>query len=346
MRRVLLSILLLVVIAIPVNAMEFTAPPVPEDGEVYMPEENQSFAEGLWFVIGSAVDRLLPEIAESAGACVRIVAVILLVTVVDVFPGTSTPVLHLVSTVLIGVILIEPAGTLIRLGADTVVEMTEYAKLLLPVLTGALAAQGGASASVTLYAGTAFFSTVLSTMISRLILPLLYIYICLIIVNAVTDQPLIKNLSGFIKWLICWGLKIILYVFTGYIGITGVISGAADASAVKAAKLTISAMVPVVGSIISEASETILLSAGMMKNAAGIYGIFATIALFVGPFLKIGVQYLLLKVTAAVCTVFGSKQENKLLEDFSGVMSMVLAMTGTVCLLLLIGVVCFLKGMS
>ena len=327
MRRVLLSILLLVVIAIPVNAMEFTAPPVPEDGEVYMPEENQSFAEGLWFVIGSAVDRLLPEIAESAGACVRIVAVILLVTVVDVFPGTSTPVLHLVSTVLIGVILIEPAGTLIRLGADTVVEMTEYAKLLLPVLTGALAAQGGASASVTLYAGTAFFSTVLSTMISRLILPLLYIYICLIIVNAVTNQPLVTNLSGFI-------------------GITGVISGAADASAVKAAKLTISAMVPVVGSIISEASETILLSAGMMKNAAGIYGIFATIALFVGPFLKIGVQYLLLKVTAAVCTVFGSKQENKLLEDFSGVMSMVLAMTGTVCLLLLIGVVCFLKGMS
>ena len=83
-----------------------------------------------------------------------------------------------------------------------------------------------------------------------------------------------------------------------------------------------------------------------MKSAAGIYGILAVIAAFVGPFLKIGVQYLLLKFTTAICGIVQSKQESELLGDFTSGMGMLLGMTGTVCLLLLISTVCFMKGVS
>ena len=119
-----------------------------------------------------------------------------------------------------------------------------------------------------------------------------------------------------------------------------------DASAVKAVKLTISGMVPLVGGIISDASETILISAGLLKNATGIYGLLAILAIFVGPFLKIGTQYVLLKLTAALCSIFSVKRESDLLNDFSGGMGMLLAMAGTVCLFLLISVVCFMRGVT
>ena len=148
------------------------------------------------------------------------------------------------------------------------------------------------------------------------------------------------------KWTMTWALKWVLYIFTGYIGITGVISGTVDASAIKAAKIGISGMVPVVGSILADASETILVSAGLMKNAAGIYGIFALLAMCVGPFLQIGAQYLLLKLTALVCDIFGYKPAGELIKDFSTGMGFVLAMTGTVCILLLISLTCFMKGIG
>ena len=135
-------------------------------------------------------------------------------------------------------------------------------------------------------------------------------------------------------------------MFTGFITITGAVSGAADASAIKAMKVTISGMVPVVGSIISDASETILVSAGLLKNAAGVYGIVAILAVFIGPFLRIGVQYIMLKITTAICSVFGVKRPINLLKDFTAGMGMILAMTGTVCMILMIGTVCFMKGMS
>ena len=346
MRKILIFCCLIFFLTVPVQAMQIEPPEVPEAGEKYMPEDTESFADGLWFVVRSAMEQFLPEITDAASSCLGIFAVMILLSIVDVFPGANQTVIHLAATVLLGVILLQPSNALIKLGSDTVIQMTEYCKLLLPVLTGALAAQGGVTASTGLYAGAAFFSSVLSVLVTNMILPMLYSYLCLCLASAAIGESLIKDLKEFVKWLITWGLKIILYVFTAYIGITGVVSGTADASAVKIAKLTISGMVPIVGSIISDASETILVSAGIMKNAAGVYGILAILAILVGPLLKIGAQYLLLKLTAYICAVFSRKQESELLKDFSGGLGMVLAMTGTVCLLLLISIVCFMKGVS
>ena len=104
----------------------------------------------------------------------------------------------------------------------------------------------------------------------------------------------------------------------------------------KATKLTISGMVPVVGGILSDASEAVLVSAGIMKNAAGIYGLLTVIAIWIGPFLRIGVQYLMLKVTSGTCEIFGAKQMTEIMKDFSCAMGFLLAMTGAVCMIFII----------
>ena len=159
-------------------------------------------------------------------------------------------------------------------------------------------------------------------------------------------EDVLKNLRDFVKWLVTWSIKTILYIFTGYLGITGVVSGTTDAATLKAAKLTISGAVPVVGNIISDASESILVGVGVVKSTVGIYGLLVVAALWIGPFFKIGIQYLLLKFTAAICGAIGTKESVGLVSDFSGIMGFLVAMTGTVCVLLLVSIVCFLKGVG
>ena len=127
--------------------------------------------------------------------------------------------------------------------------------------------------------------------------------------------------------------------------ITGVISGSTDAAALKATKLTISSVVPVVGGILSDASETVLVSASVMKNAAGVYGLFVIVSIWITPFLKIGVQYLFLKATGAVCSAFALKRVSALLGDFTSALGLLLGTTGTVSVLLLVSIVCFMKVM-
>jgi len=346
MRKIVIIILLMSYIILPVTAMEFDPPDVPDSGEMYMPEHTESFGEGLLFILRQAITEFMPEIAQAMGVCFSIIAIMMLTRLADSFPGSSQPAIHLITATGIGIILLKPSNTMIQLGIATVSQLSDYGKLLIPVLTSALAAQGGVTSSTALYSVTIFLVSLLTTLITKITVPMIYIYLCLSLVNSAIGNDLLLNLRNFVKWLITWSLKIVLYTFTGFLGITGVVSGTADASAVKALKLTVSGMVPVVGGIISDASETILVSASVMKSAAGVYGILAIIAVFVGPFLKIGAQYIMLKVTGAMCTMLSDKKEAELIKDFSSGMGMVLGMSGTVGLLLMISVVCFMKGMA
>lgn len=346
MRAILISAVIIFLLALPVSALEIEAPQAPESAEVYLPRESKSFSEDLWYIIRSATETIRPSITEASKLCFSMIAVVLLISLTDHFSKKIKPVLDLCGTLGVAVLMFASTNSLIRVGVATIKELTEYGKLLLPVMTTALAAQGGITSSGVMYFGTSFFGATLAALISNIAVPLVYIFLCLSVANGAIGEKVVESLRNLSKWVITWLLKIVLYVFTGYMTVTGVVSGATDVSALKATKIAISGSVPVVGNILADASEAILVSAGVMKSAAGAYGILALIAICIGPFLKIAVQYLMIKITAAICSVFGTKQTTGLLNDFSTAMGLVLAMTGTVCLLHLISTVCFMKGVS
>lgn len=329
-----------------VHLTQIAPPMVPQSGSALMPRDTTNFLEGLTDLLGKLAEHVHPELSAAAGICLSLITVILLVSICGSIPGAKMKTAEMAGAVAIGTILLQNTNTLIHLGIRTIEEMSDYGKILLGVMTSALAAQGGVTTATALYAGTALFDTVLSGLVTALLTPLVYIFLVLSTANAALGEDILKKMADFIKWLSVWLLKTILYIFTGYMGITGVISGTTDAAALKAAKLTISGVVPVVGGILSDASEAVLVSAGVMKNAAGIYGILAVLAVYLLPFLRIGCHYLLLRLTGAVCAVFGIKRCTDLINCFSTAMGLVLAMTGSVCLLQLISTVCFLKGVG
>lgn len=346
--RKLLSVLIILFTILslltPVNAMEFTAPNAPADVQKYMPGENTSFGDGIWYVVKSTIVSLRPDFLETAKSCLSLVAIMLLLSLCGQYSKITANIMRLITAVSVGLIVFRSTNSFILLGAETIGKISDYGKLLFPVLTAAAAANGAVTSSAALYAGTYLFSTVLTTLISKCIVPLVYIFLSICVAGCAVPNDMFDGLKKFVKWLSTWSIKTVLYIFTGYMGITGAITGSVDAAAIKAAKLTISGAVPIVGSVLSDASETILVSAGIMKNTVGIYGFIATMAICLGPFLKIGIHYLLLKLTAAICGVFANKASSKLLDEMTGAMGLVLAMTGTVCLLFLISIVCMIRS--
>jgi stage III sporulation protein AE len=345
MKAVFVFVLILAM-AMPVSATELTAPEAPAEVLELMPEEPDTFGEGLLYILKKAVTYLQPSLADASGVCCGLIGISLLVSVLSAMPGASKNLVETAGTVCVGLLLLNPSNSLIRLGTKTVTSLSDYGKLLIPVMAASVAAQGGVTTSAALYTGTALFDAILCSGISGLLTPLIYIFLCLSVANCAVGEDPLQQIRNLTKWLMTWGLKIILYVFTGYMSITGVISGTADAAALKATKLTLSGMVPVVGGILSDASEAVLVGAGVVKNGVGIYGAMAVLAIVIGPFLQIGVQYLLLKATAAVCSAFGTKKLTNLVQDFAAGMGILLGMTGSCCLMLMISIVCFMKGMG
>ena len=318
---------------------DLTAPRVPGVSAV----ENQSFTEAVLEILGDAVAHFQPDLREAAGACLAVLAAVAALSMLTMLPGKKTGA-QLAGAMLVATILLEPAHALITLGADTVQELSEYEKLLLPVLTASMAAQGGVGTSAALYAGTAACNAVLSDLTARWLAPMIYMYLALAVAHGAVGEEMLKKLRDFIRSAAVWGLKTMLYVYTGYITITGVVSGTTDASLLKAAKLTISGAVPVVGGILSDASEAVLAGAAAVKNAAGIYGLLAVLSLWIGPFLRIGAHYLMVKAVGVVSGVFGVNGASSVIDAFASAMGLLLAMTGAVCLMLIISTICFLRG--
>lgn len=343
--RLATIIALILSIIMSAAASEISPPPVPEAGERLMPEAD-SFGEGLIQILEDIIPLVRPDLHEASKVCIGLLGTVLLASLIQSTSEQIRAAINIAVAAGISSAMLLNVKSLIHLAGDTITEMTEYGKLLLPVMTTALAAQGGIGSSAALYAGTAAVNSFISSLISKLLLPAVYIFIAVGIAMAATGEEMLKKFKELIKTLITWFLKTVLSVFTAYMGITGVISGTTDAAALKVTKATISSVVPVVGGILSDASEAVLVSVGIAKNAVGIYGIFAVLALFLEPFLLIGSHYLMLKITTAICGVFGTKSATELVGDFSTAMGLLLAMTGSVCLLQLISAVCFLKGVS
>lgn len=341
-----LALFLLIILAVPAEASALEAPKPPDSADPWMPSQTESFGKGLLEVIQKAIGRLYPDLKEAAGIAVTVIACALIVSMLTAASDQVKTTANLAAVAAVSAALFLSTNAMIRLGADTVRQISEYGKLLLPVMAAAMAAHGGISSATALYTGTAAFDAVICMVLSKILTPMIYSFLVLSAADSVTGHHTLKKMKELLKNGITWFLKTCITVFISYMGITDIISGTTDAAALKAAKTAISTAVPVVGGILSNASEAVLVSAQLAKNAAGIYGIFALLAIFLEPFLKVSIHYLILKLAAAVCSILDAKAVSDLVGDYSSAMGFVLGMTGSVCLLQLVSTVCFMKGMG
>ena len=345
MKKVVFAVILIGMLTFPVYAQEIQPPQIPDSAKSWMPE-SESFGEGFQQILNTAMEHFLPDFRLALRKSVSLMASVMVISILQMVNTEYSRISELIGTGSVAALLLHDSGAMIKLGAEAVTEICEYGKLLLSVMTTAMAAQGGIAGSTALYAGTAVFNSILTSLFSRIILPMVYVFLAAAICTASLGEGILKGIRDAVKNGTSWCMKTLITVFTTYMSITGVVSGTTDAAALKATKIAISSAVPVVGGILSDASEAVLISAGLAKNAAGVYGILAFLAILMGPFMKIGAQYLVLKITGIICGIFGPKAMAELIGDFSTAMGLLLAMTGSACLLHVISTVCFLKGVG
>ena len=149
-----------------------------------------------------------------------------------------------------------------------------------------------------------------------------------------------------IKWACGVLTTAIMTAFTLYLSLSGAVTGAADAVTSKAAKTAISAALPVVGGIISDAAGTLVAGAGLLRGAVGAFGAVVVTAICLGPFLALGLRYLLYKLAAALAGCFADKGLSGLIGDVGSVFALVLGVTGACAAMLFISIISAVKAVS
>ena len=310
-----------------------------------MPESQDDFGQGIRSMLHKILPEAMTEFRQALKTGLSVFCCSLL-TAIMLGAGCSAAVAEAVGAVCISAMMLQSSGALVGLAVQTVSEVSEYSKLLFPVMAAAASARGAVTSASAISIGTSALTAFLNRFLRRVMVPAIYLFLTASVANCALGTNSLKQIRDTIRKFSAWFLKAVLTGFLTYMSITGAVAGSTDKTALKAAKAAISTVVPVIGKTLADASEALLLSADIARNSIGIYGIFAFFGICILPFARIGAHYLVLKGIAALCSIVGSKRQTALVDDFAEAMGLLLGVTGVMCALSVIGVACFLKGVG
>lgn len=228
--------------------------------------------------------------------------------------------------------------SLIGMGSGTIESMNTFSKALLPSMAAAVAAGGSPGGAAARYAATVLFSDIALTVISSLLIPLIYTYLAVSTANAAIPGASIGKIADFIQWIVTICLKIIVTLFIGYITITGVVATGVDMVGTKTAGAAISTVVPVVGGILSEAAGAVVAGARILRNAIGVFGMLTILSVCLTPFLILAVNYFTFKTAAALTTPICDTKISELIGRIGSCFGVILGMSASCAFLLFMSI--------
>ena len=305
-------------------------------------EYGASLDEGLDALLDTGVRELSGAVGRAARSGALLLVILLFCALAESAgePGKGgTRAAALAGTLAVTAVAVADVNSLLGLGMGTIEKMASFSDVLLPIVAAVTAATGAVTGAAVRQMAAAVFSSLLIDLIRGLLVPLLYGYIAASVAQAALGREELKRMADFLKWTVTTLITVVTTAFVAYLTAGGVVAGTADAAAVKAAKFAISGAVPVVGGILSDAAESMLASAGVLRGTVGVFGMVTVLGLCLVPLIRLAVHYLAYKLAAALSCALGAGPAVALVDRLSSAFGLVLGMTGSCCLLLLITLV-------
>ena len=302
-------------------------------------EDPASLSEGLSRLWDRALGYVEEAVRQSIGGGVVLLAAVLCALTEECMDAAGGKV-HFVPMAGALAITLAAAGsvkTMMGLGQETVEELNTFSKALLPTLSAAVAASGGIVSASVRQVATIFFVDLLLSLIRGLLLPLVYFYVAAAAADAMLPGRRLAGISRAIRKGTVWLLTGALALFTLYLTVSGAAAGSADTVTARLARSAVGVL-PVVGSILADAADTVLAGAGAVKNTVGAAGLLAVLAVCLLPLMRLGVQYLVYKAAAFLAGILGAEQLTGLIDALGGAFGLIFGMTGACGLLLLISI--------
>ena len=269
MKRICMMLILLILLLSPCMASDSgeigdfggssAADLLPDEAEKQLEDwqslDAASAGQRAKSLIAKAFSSSEGKLRQALGLCVSMFGVVLLSSVLRTMAqGDSMGALELAGVLGISMLAYGQISGFFTQMTGTVDQMAVFSGGLFPALASATAAMGKLGSSTALYAVTTAVCGLMSRGLELVFLPGISCYMALVTADCALGDDSLKLLADTLKQIMTTALKFLVIGFTAYLSVTGVISGSADSAAIRAAKLTISTAVPVVGSMIADAS--------------------------------------------------------------------------------------------
>lgn len=303
--------------------------------------DNSTIFKKIINIFGKEV---LKAIKTLVGVLVIVLIHSVLKNITDGFETSNvSKIIYYVQYILIVTIIMANFSDLILNITNTINNLVGFMNTLVPLLMTLMIYTGSIATSGLIEPIILFVIGFIGNIIVTLILPAVSIITALIIVSKISDKIQIGKLAKFMKSTIVWFLGIVLTVFVGVVSLEGTLTSSVDGITAKTAKAAVSSLIPVVGKILGDSVDSILGCGLILKNALGIIGVIIIIGICIMPIIKLTTLTIIYSISSAVIEPIADEKIVKLLEEFSGIFKILLAILCSVSVLLIVGITLVIK---
>jgi stage III sporulation protein AE len=121
------------------------------------------------------------------------------------------------------------------------------------------------------------------------------------------------------------------------------VAASADNYAYRTARFASGVFVPVIGSIIGDATRTVFGSIGVIKSTAGAIGITVILSIVIPPIILVVLYKFAVLGSAILSRVLGCERESHFLYELNGIMNVLMALIIGAAAVLVVAVAVFIK---
>ena len=250
---------------------------------------------------------------------------------------------YYIEYILIITLVMTNFSTIITEMKEAVQNLTGFANTLIPLMITLMMTTGNIVSSGMLQPILLLLITFISNFMTNILIPIALVSTALGIISKISDQAQVGKLSKFLHSSMVWILGTVLTLFVSVTSLEGGLTASIDGVTAKAAKTAISSVVPVIGSILGDAVNTIVGCSNIIKNAVGMVGIVVIIAICIRPILQLAVLTVTYYLGAALCQPIADEKVVGILEQMGGTFKIFLAVMFALTALLIIGIAIVMK---
>ncbi len=192
----------------------------------------------------------------------------------------------------------------------------EFMQVLCPTYFLAVSITTGSASSVMFYNIVLFLIYLVEMLVLNFLIPLVNVYIMIQVMNYLSGEDYLSQLSELIKNFVLWVLKSLLTCVIGVNVIQGMLAPAIDT--VKRSAITKTAeAIPGIGKVFGGVTDMVLATAVLIRNGIGVTGAGILLAICAVPIFQMFFLMFLYKTTAAIVQPISDKRITSCISSVS-----------------------------
>ena len=176
-----------------------------------------------------------------------------------------------------------------------------------------------------------------SALMRFVFLPFAAVYGAVAYSGAAVGENFLTGLQKLMKTVFTWGLGLVMTVFSFCSAMSGLAAGASLSLSGRTIKYA-GGLIPVVGPYLSEAADTVLAGASLIRTAGGVCAAAAVLSVALPPLLELFAYFFAVCIVSAVCGAFADARTKGMIAVTAEVAGMIVGLTALMCAFFIINI--------